>query len=683
MANVAERSEVEDLAVLSDEFESAPASEVVRWAYERFGRSVSLACSFQDCVIVACCHAGDPRHRSHLLGHRIPFPRDPRIRRGGEVPLRPQSPHRDARARGRRMAVRDRRIAASCARSSRCTGRSRAGRPGSPGSSASTPRAGRRPIVSWDEAAVVVKVNPIATWTDDDIDDYVADHDLPRIPHVEGLPLDRLRTDDPSGRARRGSTRRSVGRAWARPSAACTSENLAGSNGSRWSFCTRFARSGELNQVERWKLERHPLEVADAVIDALRDSRAPTRSRRCPGEAGAAEVGRPLPAAPGRRRVHDAGEGPRRAAQRRPGPRDRRVADALRRGPRRQPRLGQPLLRHHHPPGHPDPLDPHRRRAGDLAALRRGRAHDACRRAATRRATSCAARWRASTPTSSSTPCPIAQAISEFFTGNREYANLPRKFKMSVTGCVEDCAQAEINDIGLWPARTPTARSGSTCSSAAGSPTARAWRADIDVFVGARQAVECTRAIAQLFGELGNRENRGLARMRYLVQELGPEGFRAELAARAAIRASPGRRGAHPRYRGDHVGVHPEHERRAASTSAARSRSGGCRGIELVEAARLAETYGDGDDPPRDRSELRPHRRAPNDWTSLLGEELLQKYSPYPGPFERGVVACTGSEFCRFAIVETKERAVTLGASGSTRSSRPVDGPRGTDASRR
>jgi ferredoxin-nitrite reductase len=82
-------------------------------------------------------------------------------------------------------------------------------------------------------------------------------------------------------------------------------------------------------------------------------------------------------------------------------------------------------------------------------------------------------------------------------------------------------------------------------------------------------------------------------------------------------------------------------------------------GIELVEAARLARTFGDGTlrlgtdqnfvltGIPEDRVE------------ALLDEELLAKYSPFPGPFERGVVACTGSEFCRFAVVETKERAVT------------------------
>ena len=49
---------------------------------------------------------------------------------------------------------------------------------------------------------------------------------------------------------------------------------------------------------------------------------------------------------------------------------------------------------------------------------------------------------------------PAARAVSAFFTGNRAYANLPRKFKISVTGCRDDCAQAELNDIGLWPART-------------------------------------------------------------------------------------------------------------------------------------------------------------------------------------------------------------------------------------
>jgi ferredoxin-nitrite reductase len=71
----------------------------------------------------------------------------------------------------------------------------------------------------------------------------------------------------------------------------------------------------------------------------------------------------------------------------------------------------------------------------------------------------------------------------------------------------------------------------------------------------------------------------------------------------------------------------------------------------------LAETYGDG------HVRLSPDQNfvlsgVPEDRLEpLLAESLLQKYSPFPGPFTRGVVTCTGSEFCRYAVVETKERA--------------------------
>jgi ferredoxin-nitrite reductase len=110
------------------------------------------------------------------------------------------------------------------------------------------------------------------------------------------------------------------------------------------------------------------------------------------------------------------------------------------------------------------------------------------------------------------------------------------------------------------------------------------------------------------------------------------------------------------RYRGDHVGVHPQKQpgRHYVGLNVTVGRMAG---RNLVEAARLAATYGDG--------ELRlatdqnliltgvPEQRL----AALLAEPLLATHSPSPGPFERGVVACTGSEFCRFAIVETKARA--------------------------
>ena len=253
---------------------------------------------------------------------------------------------------------------------------------------------------------------------------------------------------------------------------------------------------------------------------------------------------------------------------------------------------------------------------------------------------------------------PIARQVSDFFTGNREYANLPRKFKMSITGCREDCAQAEINDIGMWPARRlGDGAVGFNLLVGGGLSDGPRMASDLDVFVLPDQAVEICRAIAQLFGELGNRENRGISRMRYLVQELGPEGFREELASRAAFDLEPAGEELTRRYRGDHVGVHAE--RRAGHVYVGCSVPvGRLSGLDLVEAARLAAEYGDGEVRlATDQNFVLtgvPEARLED----LLRETLLDRYSPFPAPFERGVVACTGSEFCRFALVETKARAV-------------------------
>jgi len=258
---------------------------------------------------------------------------------------------------------------------------------------------------------------------------------------------------------------------------------------------------------------------------------------------------------------------------------------------------------------------------------------------------------------------PVAQAISAYFTGNREYANLPRKFKISVTGCLEDCAQAEINDVGMLPARLEGGTLGFNVRVGGGLSDGPRMASDIDVFVRPEEAVEITRGIAQVFGELGNRENRWTARMRYLVQELGPEGFREELAKRVSIDLEPAGEDLTKRYRGDHIGVHPQKEdhRKNGSRTALyyvglNVPVGRMSGEQFGEAGRLAAEYGDGVRLATDQNLVItgvPEERLDD----LLSEPLLERYSPNPGAFERGVVACTGSEFCRFGIVETKVRA--------------------------
>ena len=251
---------------------------------------------------------------------------------------------------------------------------------------------------------------------------------------------------------------------------------------------------------------------------------------------------------------------------------------------------------------------------------------------------------------------PIAQTISDYFTGNREYANLPRKFKLSVTGCVEDCAQAEINDIGMLPARLEDGTLGFNVRVGGGLSDGPRMASDIDVFVRPEEAVEITRGIAQVFGELGDRENRWTARMRYLVQELGPEGFREELEKRVAFELTPAGEDLTKHYRGDHVGVHAQKEEGLYYVGL-NVPVGRMSGEHFIEAARLAGEYGAEIRLATDQNFIItgiPEEHLDD----LLAEPLLERFSPKPGAFERGIVACTGSEFCRFGIVETKIRAV-------------------------
>jgi ferredoxin-nitrite reductase len=251
---------------------------------------------------------------------------------------------------------------------------------------------------------------------------------------------------------------------------------------------------------------------------------------------------------------------------------------------------------------------------------------------------------------------PVAQAISNYFTGNREYANLPRKFKMSVTGCLEDCAQAEINDIGMLPARLEDGTVGFNLRVGGGLSDGPRMASDIDVFVRPEDAVEITRGIAQVYGELGNRENRWINRMRYLVQELGPEGFREELEKRVSVELLPAGEDLTRRYRGDHVGVHSQKEDGLFYVGL-NVPVGRMSGEQFEEAGKLAQEYGAGVRLATDQNLIITGVREER-IDDLLAEPLLRRYSPNPGAFERGVVACTGSEFCRFGIVETKIRAL-------------------------
>jgi ferredoxin-nitrite reductase len=143
--------------------------------------------------------------------------------------------------------------------------------------------------------------------------------------------------------------------------------------------------------------------------------------------------------------------------------------------------------------------------------------------------------------------------------------------------------------------------------------------------------------------------------MRYLVQKIGPEAFREELQKRVSVELTPAGEDLTKHYRGDHVGVHAQKD--GLFYVGLNVPVGRMSGKQFAEAGRLAEQYGSEVRLATDQNLV--ITGVPEDRIDdLLAEPLLERFSPEPGAFSRGVVACTGSEFCRFGIVETKIRAV-------------------------
>ena len=284
-------------------------------------------------------------------------------------------------------------------------------------------------------------------------------------------------------------------------------------------------------------------------------------------------------------------------ADRAAGPRDRRGGRRLRRGTRRTSAgLRQPLRRPHDPPGHPDPLDPHRRRPPHLAALLRTWASPPSRPAATRPATCCSlpglgGRRRRGVRRPSRSPRPSRTSSP----ATASTPTCPASSRSSVTGCLEDCAQAEINDIGLWPA------------------------ADRDGHARVQRAGR-RRAVRRRADGLGHRRLRPARPGGRALPGPSPSSSASSATGRTAAwpacatwSRSSGPRGSGPSWRarpastcvpaGEELTTPlPGRPRRRPSPEASPAcvyvgcsvPVGRMHGIELVEAARLAETYGDG-----------------------------------------------------------------------------------------
>ncbi|WEL21554.1 rhodanese-like domain-containing protein [Halorhabdus sp. BNX81] len=249
---------------------------------------------------------------------------------------------------------------------------------------------------------------------------------------------------------------------------------------------------------------------------------------------------------------------------------------------------------------------------------------------------------------------PVAEAITEAFLADRRYANLPRKLKVSVNGCRGACAQPEINDLGFTPARKGD-RVGFNLAAGGGLSDSPRVASDLDVFVERDQVVDVVRATADLFIEHGSYLDTAVNRLRFLVEEWGAEQFREELQRFAPFEFESAGEDLVTHHHPDHVGVHDQAD--GDKYVGLSIPVGRIDGTDFRGMADLAGSYGNSEIRLTTQQNLLLPDVADGDLDDLRAEPLLDEYSPDPGPFTRGVVTCTGREFCNYALVETKARA--------------------------
>ncbi|MBA3293429.1 MAG: nitrite/sulfite reductase [Geodermatophilaceae bacterium] len=250
----------------------------------------------------------------------------------------------------------------------------------------------------------------------------------------------------------------------------------------------------------------------------------------------------------------------------------------------------------------------------------------------------------------------LDQVVSSYL-GDPAFSNLPRKYKTSISGCSQHCTNHEINDVAFVGVRGRDGRVGFDLWVGGGLSTNPRLAERLNVFVAPERVAQVWAGVTAVYRDYGYRRSRTHARLKFLLADWGPEEFRRVLETEYL--SSPLPDGPEPAPSSDadrdHVGAHRQNDGLFYVGFALRS--GRTSGSQLGRIAELALRYGDGRVRTTARQKLVilgvPQARV----ESLVAELAALDLPVRPSAFRRGTIACTGLEFCKLAIVETKARA--------------------------
>jgi sulfite reductase beta subunit-like hemoprotein len=252
---------------------------------------------------------------------------------------------------------------------------------------------------------------------------------------------------------------------------------------------------------------------------------------------------------------------------------------------------------------------------------------------------------------------PLIEEATSFFYGNPDYSNLPRKQKISISACIHRCNAPEINCISLIGA-VRDGENGFAVHFGGGLSSVPRIARDLGVFVRVDEAMPVLRALLDAWQEdLRYRVSRVKARMKFMMDDYGPEGMRAELERRLGY-ALPDYELAPPPPVSGHIGVEPQHEEGLVSLGVP-VHVGLMSGEQMLAVAELAEEL--GGDVRVTRQQNFVLTNVPADAVDRVGERLAELGFPLTGnPLRATAIACTGEPHCNFSVSETKTRMASL-----------------------
>jgi ferredoxin-nitrite reductase len=248
--------------------------------------------------------------------------------------------------------------------------------------------------------------------------------------------------------------------------------------------------------------------------------------------------------------------------------------------------------------------------------------------------------------------------------GNPAFTNLPRKFNIAIDGSRDNATHAEINDVGFVPAFNQlngirtfgfNVIVGGFFSNKRIAPAIV-----MNVWVTPEQVVSLCEAILIVFRDCGSRESRQKARLMYLLDEWGIEQFRDRVEQQlgySLLAAAPTDEVTESKQ--DHIGVYAQ-KQPGLNYVGLQIPVGRMYADQMEELARLAEVYGNSEMRLTVEQNLILVNVPDASLEQLLAEPILAKFPVDPFPLLRGLVSCTGAQFCPVAIVETKNRALAL-----------------------